>query len=277
MKYNRYYWEAFDGKELFAQSWETENKPRGVILLVHGIGDHGGRYAEWAKLFTEKDFSVLAMDYRGHGLSGGKKGHAKSLEAIFKDIDVMIQNSNHLFPGVKRVLYGHSMGGNIVINYFLSRYFRIDALIITSPWLRLVKEPSPLTLMAAKLVKKIAPSLTFNTGIHANQLSTDIEKADEARKDELLHHKISAKLYFEATLGAERALANVFKINVPILCMHGTGDKITSPKACEDFVMNTSNKTHYKNWDVNSHELHHDPKRHEIFNFVVEWLKKYNI
>jgi len=128
--------------------------------------------------------------------------------------------------------------------------------------------------LAAKIIKNVAPRVIFKTGIHANELTGDAELVGLAREDTLRHNHISAKLYFEAINAGQRAMANIFKITIPILCMHGIKDTITSHEACEEFVMNTSDKTHFKSWNVSSHELHHDANRHEIFNYLVNWLNR---
>jgi len=131
MDHKTYTLKAFDGKELFTRIWETEKKPKAIIDIIHGLGDHGGRYDELAGFLTGHGYTVLAMDYRGHGKSGGIKGHAGSFENILKDIDMMMSHSGMLYPNIPKILYGHSMGGSLAINYYISRFPVLKAIVVS--------------------------------------------------------------------------------------------------------------------------------------------------
>ncbi len=274
MKYSEHKWQAFDRKMLFARHWQPEKQPKALIHIVHGMGEHSGRYHAWAQKFTEAGFMVLAMDYRGHGNSDGRRGHARKHEHFLKDLDSFIEFSNEHYPDLPRILYGHSFGGNLVINYFLTRYFRINGIVASSPWLKLQHPPAPFKLVGAKLMSYFYPGFRVSMGIRADQL-TDIEEIKEKhRADDLVHNKISVRVLFDAMEAGQKALGNVHKINVPILCMHGRGDRITSYQACEDFVMNTSSNTTFKGWETESHELHNDPLSGEVFEYIINWMKQ---
>jgi alpha-beta hydrolase superfamily lysophospholipase len=272
-----YTWNARDGAKLFAQSWKAGNDQKKLILLVHGLGEHCSRYEHWAQLFNEKGYSMLSMDLHGHGRSEGKKGHVKSLDILLDDIDLLYDKSNKLFPGYKKILYGHSMGGTLVLNYIIRRNRAVDAVITTSPWLRLFNEPSKAILTLTGYLKKVLPGLTVSNQIKAEQISHDPEVVRNYERDPLNHDRISLKMFHEIYLAGYHALRNVYKINYPFLIMHGTSDTITSPKASEDYVLNTSNRTSLKLWENQFHELQNEFIKEEVHAFIISWLEAHKI
>jgi alpha-beta hydrolase superfamily lysophospholipase len=277
MTHRTFEWNTEDKKVLFAQSWEPEKQSKKTILLVHGLGENSGRYAHWAKLFTEKGFNFIGFDHRGHGKSSGKRGHARSLEDFLKDIDLAIHNTRELYRNTKLVLYGHSMGGNLSLNYIIKKNHPVDALIITSPWLKLVNEPGSLLLSMVSILSKIMPGIRIANGLSADDLSHDTEVGKKYTNDPLNHDKISFRMFDILYHSGYHALRNVYKINYPFLLMHGTQDNITSAKASENYVMNTSSRTHLKLWEGLYHELHNEPEYKEIFQYILDWLSRYDL
>lgn len=273
MYYQEYQWITKDGKKLFARSWIPEKESKAVILLVHGLGEHTGRYSTWAKLFNESGYSFLCFDQRGHGNSEGKRGHISSINLFLEDIDLLIKKSDELFPGQKKILYGHSMGGNLVLNYIIRYNTPISALIVSSPWLKLYKEPSGALLFFAKAMKHILPSLTLANGLSSDQMTHDPEINKNYSPDPLNHDRISLKMFDELYNSGLYALENAFKINYPLLLMHGSADTITSAKASENYLLNTSRKNHFKLWEDQYHELHNELIKEEVFNYIIDWLK----
>ena len=128
---------AKDGIQLFVR----ENIPpqyRGIICIVHGFGEHGGRYAHVADFFNKQGYAVLAIDNRGHGKTEGKRGHTPSFDSYLDDIDVFLTETKQRLKDVPMFLYGHSMGGNLTLNYVIRRKPTIlRGLVVTGPWIRL--------------------------------------------------------------------------------------------------------------------------------------------
>jgi alpha-beta hydrolase superfamily lysophospholipase len=277
MNNQTYTWLAKDGIKLFGQSWKADNDLKKLIILVHGLGEHCSRYEHWALLFNNKGYSVISMDLHGHGQSEGKRGHVKSLDVLLDDIDVLFEKSDELFPGYKKILYGHSMGGNLVLNHVIKRNRRINAVIVTSPWLKLVSEPSSLVLKITGFLKIILPSLTISNQLKAEQISHDPEVVRNYERDPLNHDRISLKMFHEVYQGGYHALRNVYKINCPFLIMHGTNDTICSPKASEDYVLNTSNRARLKLWENQYHELHNEFIKEEAHSYIIRWLEEQKI
>ncbi len=277
MIHKTYQWKTKDKKTLFAQCWKPDEESKKTILLIHGLGEHSGRYERWAKLFVEEGFNFLTFDLRGHGRSSGKRAYAKSLDILLDDIDLLFTKAEKMFKNSKFVLYGHSMGGNLVLNHVICRNHPVDALIASSPWLKLPKEPPGPVLAIASIASRFFPKLTLKSNLDLNNRSHDPEVEKEFQKDPLNFKKISFRLFNEMYKAGYHASRNVYKINYPFLLMHGTEDKITSHRASENYVMNTSSKTKLKLWEGQYHELHNELIYKEIFDFIIDWLKDQKI
>lgn len=277
MIHQTYEWKSKDNKNLFGQSWTPDAPAKNTVLMVHGLGEHSGRYERWAELFVDSGLNFIAIDIRGHGKSEGKRGHARSMDHLLNDIDVLFDQALVLFPDTNLILYGHSMGGNLVLNYIINRNRQVKALIVTSPWLKLTKPPADFILSIARFLKKFLPVLLIPNGLNSDDISHDPEICRNYTKDPLNHNKISLKMFFEIHDGGLHALRNIYKINSPFLIMHGKADNITSYRASESYVQNTNNRTHLKLWEGQYHELHNEIIYKDVFEYIINWMKKYKL
>jgi len=263
---------TIDGLKLFGQSWQAKKQTIAVINLIHGIGEHSTRYAEMAAFYTENGIAIYAIDYRGHGKSEGKRGHTPSYEHIMQDIDLLLDYSKKDNNCKKQFIYGHSLGGNLVINYVLRRQPDITGLIASSPWLKLGFEPPKWKVKMANIVKNIFPSLSQKTGFHKEDLSKNLKNIELYEKDNLVHNKITVKLFVDAYDAAKWALSNAKNMPVPFLLMHGNEDKMTSPEGSREFA-SKNEKTHLKIWEGFYHEIHNEKNNIDVYNYVIEWVK----
>ncbi len=264
-----------DGTMLFVQSWKPAKMVQAVVALVHGLGEHSGRWSYWAGKFCEQNVAVVAIDLRGHGNSGGKRGHAASYETLMKDLEVLINEATKQFPNVPIILYGHSMGGNLALNYVLKYNPPIKACIITSPWLKLSFEVPKLKLLTGRIVKCIYPSFSQPSGLVATHLCRNNVVVNQYLNDPLVHNKISITLFSSVYSNGLRAIDHAGKLDVPCLIMHGQDDKLTSPSGSEEFSKGNPLKVNLKIWDGAFHELHNEPEKDEVFSFMFNWLKIY--
>ena len=277
MNYKPTLYASFDGMKLSGYLWEPKEKAKAVINLVHGFGEYSERYDHWAMRFTEKRFIVHAIDYRGHGKSDGRRGHIREFEDFLKDVDVLINESKKLYPGLPQFIYGHSLGGNIVTNYILKRENTFNGAIISSPWFSLSFDPSALMLVLARVMNRVYPRFTQNSNLEVKALSHDKEIVDAYIADPLVHEKISARMFSEIFNAGRWVLGNTEKINIPALIQHGNDDNITSFKASKEFAEKAKklNKdVTYKEWPGLYHELHNELEKDVIFEFVVNWIEK---
>jgi alpha-beta hydrolase superfamily lysophospholipase len=275
LNHSEYNWTSHDDLKIFAQSWQPSGvKPKAIINLVHGLGEHSGRYDEWAGLFVEEGYAVLALDYRGHGRSGGKRGHADEYLSYMRDLGLLLAKSEELFPGIPIVLYGHSLGGNLVINYVIKFNPAIYALVVTSPWLKLSIEPSGIRVFLASIVRIIFPSKLNSTGLVSSQLSHDPEISKRYSGDPLVHGKISVNAFFIIMHAGLEAIKHAGRIHVPFLLIHGSEDLIASCKASQELASKGNDKLTFRLWNGGYHELHMETFRKELFDFIIQWLNE---
>jgi len=263
-----------DGLKLFVQSWMPHGRPFAIINYVHGFKDHSDRFAHWARQLNEHGYGVVAFDLRGHGRSEGRRGHAKNFDCYLGDVQNICQASRASFPGIPLVLYGHSLGGNIVTNYLVEAKELPDAAIIASPWFKLAFEPSAFTRFMARLLRYLFPGIQVKSSLSANGLSRDPSVVKSYNEDPLVHNRISPKLFFAIEKNGLKASRSIYKINMPLLVMHGSGDVITACRQTRSFIQNTGVRTVYREWPGAFHELHNDICREEVFTFVLDWLNR---
>jgi alpha-beta hydrolase superfamily lysophospholipase len=247
---------------------------RAVILLVHGLGDHIQRYSHWVNMFMEKKIGFVGMDLPGHGLSDGKRGNIKNYSLISEMLDIMISEYKKTFPGIPVFLYGHSLGGGIVIEYILKKSPSITGAIVTSPWLRLTFEPNRIKLMLSKTLKSLFPALVQPSGLIASHISHNKEVVDNYISDPLVHDKISVGLFHSAVSAAGYSLNNAANLKTPLLLIHGSDDLITSPEGSREFASKTK-LVELKIWDGGYHELHNEPFKDEVFSYIIRWIEMY--
>ncbi len=265
-----------DNLKLYAQAWKSDQNPKAVICLVHGHGEHSGRYEELAGRFNKRGLAFCGFDLRGHGKSEGKRGHSPSYPYFIDDY-IRFQNEvRKLFPDTPVVLYGHSMGGSIALVMLLRHSVNVNAAIVTSPWIKLAMTPSAFKVGLAKAVRNILPGLVQSTGLDANSISQMSDEVKAYTSDPLVHDKISVATFTCVYKAGLWILNNASKLQTPLLIIHGTGDKITSHNASVEFVEKAGELAQIKLWEGLYHETHHEKEREEIFNYIMSWLDKFN-
>ena len=274
MKHTEFKFKTFDGLQLFGQSWQPENQPRAVICLVHGMGEHSGRYTYVADALTQAGYALFTFDIRGHGKSSGPRGHTPSYEAIMKDISSLLEVVNKKFPQLSSFLYGHSLGGNLVLNYVLCRQPHLKGVIATDPWLRLAFEPPRFKIILAQITNYIWPSFSQKNGLDTKVLSRDPEVVHAYENDPLVHDYISARMFIGIYQSGQWALEHASEFSLPLLLMHGGDDKIISVEAGREFASKITENCTLKIWDGLYHEIHNEPEKEEVFKFLIDWLDK---
>jgi len=273
MKHEEFNWTGTDNLNIFARHWQPDTPATGVICLVHGMGEHSGRYHHLAEFFTKHGYAIMAFDHRGHGKSEGEKGHVDSYDTLLNQVDHLLEKAEKQYPDLPIFIYGHSMGGNVVINHAIRRKPIVNGIISTGPWLRLGFAPPKAKMMLGKLVKKIYPKFTEDNNLDANQLSHDKEVVQAYIDDPLVHGKISTGFFFGVNEAGEWAIKHGHRLGVPMLLMHGGEDKITSPEATKEFAKQSEHKITLKIWEKLYHEIHNEPEQDQVFNYTLEWMK----
>jgi len=274
MKHSEFKFKTFDGLQLFAQIWHSETKPRAVICLIHGMGEHSGRYTHVADQLTQAGYSLIVFDLRGHGQSQGPRGHTPSYEALLNDINSLLNEADKNFPELPRFLYGHSLGGNLVLNYVLRCQAQLKGVIVTDPWLRLAFEPPTFKIIFAQITNHIWPAFSQKSGLDTKSLSHDPKVVHTYENDPLVHDHISARMFIGIYQSGQWALEHASEFSLPLLLMHGGDDKIISVEASSEFADKINENCTFKIWDGLYHEIHNEPEKEEVFKFLIDWLNE---
>ncbi len=267
-------WTTSDRLTLRGKCWLPKPAPRAIVACVHGFAEHIGRYAHVADAFNQAGVAFIGFDLRGHGLSGGQRGHTPSYSNYMEDIREFLALVTEKFPNLPLFLYGHSAGGNLVLNYvlrFAPEY--VQGVIATSPWLRLAFQPPPVKIWLAKIISKIYPAFTQKSDLDANDISSDPVVARAYVQDPLIHRDVSAGAVSGIVAAGERALREAGQWAVPLLLFHGTDDKITDRAATEAFAAAVPPSwLTLRIWDKGRHELHNETFRAEVTASMVQWI-----
>ena len=264
--------QAPGGVRFYYQSWQPDSPPTAAICLVHGLGEHSGRYAHVADALTQAGYALLAFDLRGHGLSGGGRGDAPSYEVLLDDIARCLDEAAARFPGKPRFLYGHSLGGGLVLNYALRRRPSLAGVVASSPWLRLAFAPPTAKLALARAMGRVLPAFAQSNGLDPADLSHDPDVVRSYEIDPLVHDRITARLAVSTLDAGEWALAHASEFTLPLLIMHGSADRITSAEASREFARQVPRDCTFKLWEGLDHETHNEPEKSQVLQFVINWL-----
>ncbi|MFK7936273.1 MAG: lysophospholipase [Saprospiraceae bacterium] len=269
-------WTTKDGLNIYAKHWPASNAPKGVIALVHGLGEHANRYNHFADFFNKNGYSVVGYDRRGHGKSEGKRGHTPSYAAFLNEIAQLLVETEELYPDLPTFLYGHSMGGNLGLKYSLDRHPTLNGVVVTGPHIRLSFQPPAIKVGLAKLVKSIAPSLIQDNELDPTHVSSDPAVVRDYIKDPLVHSKISIMTVTAMLESAAWLDKYKGKVDIPTLLMHGSDDKITSYQGSKDFAARVKGEdVTFKGWDGFYHEIHNEKEQLQVFEYTLDWLNKH--
>ncbi len=267
-----------DGIDLFVRGWEPENKPKAVIALIHGHGEHVGRYEHVAKAMTNAGYVFAGFDLRGHGKSGGIRGHFPSWDAVMQDIRDFFIFLTQRYPDLPQFIYGHSLGGLIVITYALQNKKGLQGVIATGAGLRSQIHDQKLKVTVAKVLGSIAPTALIPSGLDISILSRDPAVIKAYNSDPLVHDRMSLGFGKAGLNATDYAWAHAEEFSVPLLIMHGAADRNTYPHGSADFsklaAKNNKDVT-LKLWDGLYHEVHNEPEKEQVIQFMIDWLDRH--
>ncbi|NLE46203.1 MAG: alpha/beta hydrolase [Chloroflexi bacterium] len=267
-------WQTHDGLRIFAREWRPDDdNVRAVVVLVHGLGEHTGRYAHVAATLCDAGYVLLGADIRGHGRSAGERGHSPTYDDLLDDLGLLLEQAGARFPGLPRFLYGHSLGGGIVLNYALDRSVDLAGVIATAPLLAIAYEPPRLKLVGGRVLRRVAPRFSMGSEIDPKALSRDPNLV--YRDDPLVHDRLSAALGIDMLENGLRALERASDFSLPLLLMHGGADTITSVQATCRFAELAGDVCSLQILDGLLHEVHNEPEKDEVLALMVAWLRRH--
>jgi len=261
-------------RSIYCQCWEPETAPKAILLLVHGAGEHSGRYLHVAEFFVEQGLAVLALDHRGHGHSDGKPGHIDVFDDYLVDLAVFHNEVERRFPGVPIFLLGHSLGGLIACNYLLQQQDRFVGCILSGALIKSDLQPGWVQMGVIQLLALLAPRLGVMQ-LDASGVSRDAEEVKKYVEDPLvLHGKASARMVRELFAGMATLQADAADITLPMLMLHGDADVLTSPDGSRYLHQHISSTdktlTMYPGL---FHEILNEPERQDVLDQILSWCE----
>jgi alpha-beta hydrolase superfamily lysophospholipase len=267
---------AADGDNVVLQDWPLPNGvvPRGVIIIVHGLGEHAGRYDRLAEQLNEWGFIVRGFDQFGHGESGGPRGGLPTDTRLLDDLaDIVDSTRARMAPKTPLIVLGHGIGG-VVVGQFAAQAMRpVDGVVMCSPTLTLPINRVQRTLLL--LLAKLAPNLRIPNGVKTHYLSHDKIVLATYRRDRLVHNRVSLRLArFVVTTGAD-LIRNAGLWTVPTLLLYSGRDRMANPQGSRDFVAAApQDLVRSACFERHYHELFNERSASGIFGTLKRWLDK---
>lgn len=263
-----------DGIRLFYRRWEVP-APRAVCLLVHGLGEHGGRYEGVAKALTDHGFSAWANDHRGHGRSEGPRGDCRSLADFTVDLHRIIEQIRGEEPAAPLVLIGHSLGGLIALAYASEHPGSIQAVAVSSPALKLAQEPPKAKWLIAQGLSRILPQTPIPNEIDPHRLCRDTQVVEAYQTDPLVHRVMTARCAVALRHAMEESPALAKRLRIPCLILQAGSDFICDPKGADLFASEvTGAPVTFRRYEGMYHELFNEPERAEVLEELCRWLNE---
>lgn len=264
-----------DGKKLYLQGWEPETPRKGAVLIVHGLGEHSGRYAHFATYLNQAGYAVYTFDGRGHGKSSlpSPTAYFESVGDYLKDIDDLFLKMKKYVDGAPCFLFGHSMGGGLVTQYVLNYQPALAGVLLSGSALLPGDDISPFLIKISAFVSKVAPKLRV-VKLDSSHLSHDPEVMQKYNADELVYTKgIPARTGAELIAMMDAIQANMPKFDAPVLIMHGTEDHLTNIKGSEMLYEKASSadKT-LKLYEGFYHEILNEVEKETVMKDIVDWM-----
>lgn len=264
-------WRTPDGLNIHAAHWKHAN-PKAVVGFVHGMGEHIARYEHVATAYVQQGIACMGYDRRGHGRSEGQRGHTISYEAFIQEIKSLVEQMRRVYGDKPVFLYGHSMGGNLVLNYLLGEEHKVHGVIASAPWIELAFKPSPIKVQGGKLIRSLLPKLSMKNDLNSQYISRDQAEVDAYQSDPLVHDKITPNTGVFMLEKARYLNEYAGRINTPLLIFHGTADQIISHDAAQHFAERLDGPVTFKSWEGGYHELHNDINKEEVIQYTLQWL-----
>jgi alpha-beta hydrolase superfamily lysophospholipase len=260
------------GVELFWQAWVPAGDPKAVVVIAHGAGEHSARYAHVGAHLAQAGYATYALDHRGHGRSHGKGANIERMDLVVEDLDAFVVLAGGRHAGMKVFLLGHSMGGAISIAYALRHQDRLAGLLLSGPAAAL-DAATPVELFAGRVLSRIAPGLGV-FGVDSSDVSRDPDVVRAYDEDPLVHHKkLPARTVGELAAHVEKFPDAVGRIEIPLLVMHGTDDKLTPPAGSRMVHerAGSADKT-LELYEGLYHEILNEPEQGRVLADLTGWL-----
>lgn len=251
------------------------SEPRAALFLCHGLGEHCRRYDHVVAALNARGVSVYACDLRGHGRSGGPRGHVARWQDYVDDIGALYGAAER--DGLRRLpwlQFGHSMGGLVAVHVALARQQELAGLALSAPLLGIAVAVPPLKAMLGNLLSSVWPTLTLANEIDSQYISRDPQTVTDYLNDPLVHDRVSTRWFTEMNRALAAAQSRAGELKLPVWLGHGTADRLTDPAGSRRFVAALGDRAEAHFYEGLYHEIFNErePDRARVFDDLLNWI-----
>lgn len=268
------FFQSRDGTQLHEEHWPAEGKATASVVIVHGYGEHIGRYEETGRALAAAGFSVRGLDLRGHGQSGGVRGYCNRFDEYLDDVDAIVMRARG--EALPLFLLGHSFGGLVAPFYVLHHATQVAGMVLTSPYWKLALQQPAAKIWAGKVASFVAPKLALPSGLKGADVCRDPELQAKYDVDPLNNKNATARWFTESTAAQEELVMRAPELSTPTLLLVGEADKIAAaPQARVVFERLGAKDKTLRMLTGQYHEVLNEPKptRTATVREIVEWLR----
>ncbi len=261
--------------ELYYQCWRPEEETRAVLVIVHGFGEHSGRYMNIVDYLVPQGYAVYGFDHRGHGRSPGKRGHINEWGELREDVQAFLRLVGNQEPDLPLFLMGHSLGGLIVLESVLRNPEGLKGVIVSGPVLGQVGV-SPFLLILSRILSRLCPQFTMDVKLDATAISRDPAVVKAYQEDPLVHSKATARFGAEMNSAIVWTQAHAADWCLPLLILHGGADRLSPAEGSRIFYENVNfpdKKRH--EYEGGYHEPHNDIDYEQVIKDFEQWLENH--
>ena len=273
MKTTKETFEARDGLQLFYRDWQPEGDATAVVAVIHGYGDHSGRYGYLAEHLVRAGYVVCAYDLRGHGRSHGPRGHIGHFSDYVEDTATFLGLVRERWPRPPVTLFGHSMGGLVALRYAEENPGDVGSLILSSPFLKMRVAMSGWRVHFLRVAAAVTPRSPIANPVKGEMLSRDADQAAAYETDPFVHHFATAGWAGEVLQAQARARRSAGVLSCPLLVVYSADDPIADPAAIDEFCarVTAGDKTVLR-YEGYRHETFNDLGRETVLGEIEGWL-----
>ena len=261
-----------DGLMLQGRHWSAD-APLAVVSLVHGFGEHCGRYEELAAELVAHRIAVVGVDLRGHGKTVGPRGVAQTYRHLHEDLKTLLQQSAAFYPAVPHFLFGHSMGGGLVLHHGLvaGDDDTLAGYLVSAPLIRITRPIPSVVRFAVKKLSLVFPKMTMPIPVSGKRISTIPVEQQRYDDDPLNHNRLGFRLAVGMIENGEVLLSDASMWNKPLCLWHSKADQINDYDATSEFATAAKN-CQFTSFKVAKHEMHQDIVRAEVHQLISQFI-----